>query len=280
MTMDKILKARKREIASSNISDSRKTISGGSGKRVLKKITFLVFLLVGTGFAGWSFYSYLETKKEVVRLSTIEGQQGIQEQEVSILLDQVKKHMLLPDDEQPTVATLTDVDELKIQQPFFEKAINGDKVIVYANSQKAIIYSPEKDIIVNVGALLVDGPDSEQVQEEQEGTEESQPQEEVVAKLDIEIRNGTKEEGLAETVSVQLKGANHAFDFVALGETSKKDYSQTTVVDMGKGGDGDLANFLAQELGVSLSNELPEGEKESEAQVVVIVGEDQKEIVE
>ena len=280
MTMEKILMTRKREAASSGISDSREVISRGNSKKVLKKIAFLVFLLAGTGFAGWSFYSYLETKKEVVRLSTIEGQQGIQKQEVSILLDQVKKHMLLPDDEQPTIATLTDVDELKRQQPCFEKASNGDKVIVYANSQKAIIYSPDKDVIVNVGALLVDNPDSAQVQEEQEGTEEPQPQEEVVAKLDIEIRNGTKEEGLAETVSTQLKGTNHAFDFVTLGETSKKDYSQTVVVDMGKGGDGDLANSLTQELGVSLSNELPEGEKESEAQVVVIVGEDQKEIVE
>lgn len=271
---------KKRKAASGSISDSRETISGGNGKKVLKKITTLVFLLAVAGFAGWSFYSYLETEKEVVRLSTIDGQQEIQKQEVSILLDQVRKHMLLPDDEQPTVATVTDVDELKRQQPFFEKAINGDKVIIYVNSHKAIIYSPEKDIIVNVGTLLVDDPDSEQVQEEQGETEEPQPQEEVVAKLGIEIRNGTKEEGLIETVSNQLKGTNDAFDFVTLSEASKKDYSQTVVVDMGKGGDGDLASSLAQELGVSLSNELPEGEKESEAQVVVIVGEDQKEIVE
>ena len=178
--------------------------------------------------------------------------------------------MILPDDEQPTVATVTNVDELKVQQPFFERASNGDKIIIYTNSRKAIIYSPEKDIIVNVGTLLVDSPSIEKPETDQTGQQEES------GKLDIEIRNGTGKEGLAGEISSQLKGKNNNFNFVAINEAFRKDYSETTVVDMGGSNkDEDLVNSLVQELGVVMKTELPDGEKESDAQILIIIGEDQ-----
>lgn len=235
-----------------------------------KGITSIFFLIV-IGFAGWSFYNYLEAKKELVKLSSAEGQEEAQKQEVNALLDQVNKHMILPDDEQPTVATVTNVDELKGQQPFFERASNGDKIIIYANSQRAIIYSPEKDIIVNVGTLLADNPNIEKPEEDQ--TE----QQEESGKLDIEIRNGTGKEGLARGMSSQLKEKNHNFNFVAINEAFRKDYSETTIVDMGGNNnkDEDLVRALVQELGAALTTELPDGEKDSDAQILIIIGEDQ-----
>lgn len=104
----------------------------------------------------WSYYNYRQIKQEVLRLSSVEGQQELAQKEVDDLLGNLSKLIILPDGEDPTVATVTDVEALKENQPFFEKAENGDKLVVYTNAKKAIIYSPTRNVIVNVGALLID----------------------------------------------------------------------------------------------------------------------------
>jgi len=102
--------------------------------------SFLVLSLVI--FSGWSFFGYQQSKKEIVKLSSLEGQQELAEQKLKTLLEQVKKHMLLPEEE-PVVATISDVDALIADNQFFEGASNGDKVIVYTEAKQAIVYSPE-----------------------------------------------------------------------------------------------------------------------------------------
>ena len=227
----------------------------------------LIFILVLTGFAAWSFYSYRQSQKEVVRLSTIEGQQELQKNEIESLLEKVKTHMVLPEDEEPTVATISDVDALVKQQPFFKGTQNGDKVLVYVKARKAIIYSPERDIIVNVGAVVVD--------ENPIAINES---DEEFKQLNIELRNGTGNPGLAQEISSRLKNENEDFNFVELSDASNKDYAATLVVDLGKTDNKDLLVSLGSVLGVStISQQLPEGEQESQAEVLVIVGQDQVE---
>ncbi|MCU0660002.1 MAG: hypothetical protein MUD00_00045 [Candidatus Pacebacteria bacterium] len=39
---------------------------------------------------------------------------------------------------------------------FFKGAQKGDKLVVFPTTGKAIIYSPERDIIVNVGPVTFD----------------------------------------------------------------------------------------------------------------------------
>ena len=124
-----------------------------------KNVVFLTVTLVIlglVGFGAWSFYNYQQAKKEVVRLSTLDGQKELQEREIGRLLSAVAKHLVLPEDEQPTVATISDIEALKENQPFFNGARNGDKVIVYTEASRAIIYSLERDVIVNVGTVFVD----------------------------------------------------------------------------------------------------------------------------
>jgi hypothetical protein len=72
--------------------------------------------------------------------------------EVRALVSDVGEHMLLPDDETPTLATVSDMHALE-GQAFFRNAKEGDKVLMYLRSQRAIIYRPSIDKIIEVGPI-------------------------------------------------------------------------------------------------------------------------------
>ena len=73
--------------------------------------------------------------------------------EVERTVSAVGKHILLPENETPLVATITDASTLRQEQPFYQDAIDGDQLLLYGESLRAIIYSPSRDIIVNVGPV-------------------------------------------------------------------------------------------------------------------------------
>ena len=243
-----------------------------SDRKFIKKTPLKIFSLTAIigiiGFAGWSFYNYQKAKEKVVKLSTIEGQQELAEQSLENLLNRIKSHMILPEDEEPTVATITSVETLIQEQPFFKGAQNGDKVIVYVGAKKAIIYSPGRNVIVNVGAVYVEAneEDSQLLTEELEKESD---------KLDIEIRNGTKIAGLAQTISSKLETTSGEYNIVDVTDASSKEISQTLVIDLGKTDNKDLVASVGSVLGAETTDRLPEGEKESSAEVLVIIGEDQ-----
>jgi hypothetical protein len=78
-------------------------------------------------------------------------QEATQKQNQEII-DKVGKLMILPEGEQPTVATVTDPAVLK-NQPFFAHAEIGDKVLIYTNSKKAILYSEKLNKIKEVAPV-------------------------------------------------------------------------------------------------------------------------------
>lgn len=66
----------------------------------------------------------------------------------------VGKLILLPEDEEPTIATVTDATKLS-GQPFFTNAQNGDKVIIYTKAKKAILYRVETNKIIDVAPVNI-----------------------------------------------------------------------------------------------------------------------------
>lgn len=132
-----------------------------SGKKTLILALLLLLLVAGGGF-GWSFYKYQQTKKDLAKAYSAEGQKELAKKEIDEILDRVRKHIVLPADEEPVIATITDKDLLASEQPFYKNAHNGDRVIAYMTARKAIIYDPVNDVIVNAGPIYVDAQAQDQ----------------------------------------------------------------------------------------------------------------------
>jgi len=68
----------------------------------------------------------------------------------------VSKHYLLPTNETPALATVTDTK--KLTTPFLKNAKDGDEILIYQKNQIAIIYRPSIDRIIAVGPVTIDTP--------------------------------------------------------------------------------------------------------------------------
>lgn len=74
------------------------------------------------------------------------------QEESQQLIDQIGKLIILPSNEQPTIATVNDLSKLA-GQPFFANAKLGDKVLIYTKAQKAILFRPSENRIVELAPL-------------------------------------------------------------------------------------------------------------------------------
>jgi hypothetical protein len=82
--------------------------------------------------------------------STMTGTQN-DSADTSQVVSRVGNMMLLPE-ETPTIATVSDLSKLQGQK-FFAHASKGDIVLMYAKAQKAILYSPSQNKIIEVAPI-------------------------------------------------------------------------------------------------------------------------------
>ncbi len=78
-------------------------------------------------------------------------------EEATKLVEEVGSLMVLPKDEVPTIATVTDPEQLK-SQTFFANAQKGFKVLLYATAKKAILYDPIAKKIIEVAPINIGTP--------------------------------------------------------------------------------------------------------------------------
>lgn len=106
----------------------------------------LLILLVGTGVTAYYFY------QQAAVLAP--NRPPIGQEEVASLMAAVGRLIVLPEGEVPTVATVSNPEKLK-DQAFFVNAKAGDKVLIFTNAQKAFLYSPTSNRVINVAPLSV-----------------------------------------------------------------------------------------------------------------------------
>lgn len=118
----------------------------------MKKILLsLLILLALSSFAG-NYYLFTENKKlqELVKNPNV-----IYQNEETQTIAKLSSLIDLPSDEKPTVATVLDKEKLK-DQAFFAKAENGDKLIVFAQNKKAILFRESSNKIIEFAQLVLE----------------------------------------------------------------------------------------------------------------------------
>ncbi len=141
------------------IKKSRKPILPRLNKKALKTWAVLIVLLAVTigGAVLWTRYNNL--KKENARLANPEQ---ATKDEANKLKAEVGEFVELPTNETPTIATVVDASKLK-NQPFFLNAQNGDKVLMFAQAKKAILYRPTTKKVIEIAPINIgNGQSSEE----------------------------------------------------------------------------------------------------------------------
>ena len=122
-----------------------------SMKGLLVLLVFMIMVSLGAA-AGYFYFQYQKLVKNPVTT------QITAQEEANQLIAVVGKLFLLPKDELPTIATITENDVNKLaSQLFFKNVANGDKVMFYPNSKLLIVYNPSSNLIINAG--LVNQPE-------------------------------------------------------------------------------------------------------------------------
>lgn len=110
-----------------------------------RNIFFILFTLLLIG-VGVIFYMYRQ-----INTLKMNPEEKVKD-EIAQVIEKVGKLTVLPGDEEPTVATVTNLDRLK-DQVFFTNAQVGDKVLIYQVSRKAILYNPSLDKIIEISSI-------------------------------------------------------------------------------------------------------------------------------
>lgn len=115
-----------------------------------KFVTLFVFLILvaAVAFLG---YKYHQSQNKINQLS---DPKSAAQAQVSDLVTKVSKLAQLPTGETPTVATVTDTNKLK-GQSFFVLAKNGDKVLIYTQAKRAVLYRPSENKVIEIAPLNI-----------------------------------------------------------------------------------------------------------------------------
>lgn len=230
-------------------------------KQKLSLITIILSLIAGFGTATYFYYQYQKVQQQLTNPSLFT------KEETRRLVEQVSRLIELPDNEEPTIATISDIEKLK-NQPFFAKAKMGDKVLIYTNAKKAILYDPVANKIIEVAPVNIGS----------NNTSSPSATQQIISPVRVVLYNGTDITGLTRTVEQTLKDTLRNVDVILKDSAVKKDYTKTLVVDLA-GNKKEEAAAIAQALKGELTT-LPLGEEKpasvsgKTAEILVIVGKD------
>lgn len=110
-----------------------------STKKIIIFLLILIFI-----FAGLASYFYLHEK--------MHNQSSESQSHIDSIIKDVSKMILVPDNEKPTVAKVSDPDSLH-SDIFFYDAQKDDYVLIYTLSKKAILYRSSIGKVINIAPV-------------------------------------------------------------------------------------------------------------------------------
>ncbi len=227
-------------------------------KAILGIVLLLFFGVVGGMYKLSKENRQLRTEIQGLR----EDPTKLTKEETQKVVELVGKLAILPEGEEPVLATVTDKEQLK-DQPLFAKAENDDKILIYSLAQKAYIYNPSKNVIVDVvpvnvgdGSIVITGTD-------------------VKNPLKVALVNGSKIPGATSVLEQRIIDKKVLGILVTTKSTAKTvDYQKTLVVDL-TGKWGNQAIQLAQLVGGQVATQSAETIPDN-TDLMVILGADFK----
>jgi hypothetical protein len=232
------------------------------------------------GSAGYFYWQY---KKAVASPS------AAAQDEAKSIMEKIGKFMVLPD-EQPTLATVADQDKLK-DQMFFSSAENGDKVLIFSKSQKAILYRPSIGKIIEVASLsgqtapastapAADTPNdttaattgnpqsAPDLSLPPNAASNTSPAAVATGPVKVAIFNGSSIKGLAQTLAGEIADISNIQ--VTDKTNAKGNYTDDLVVDI-TGSNSDVAQKIADKIGGTVGS-LPAAETKPDGADVLVIG--------
>src|SRR5579872_1722344 len=198
-----------------------------SSQSLIIIIGLIILVLAAVGIAVYFYLQYHYAQSQLTKTT--------QSNEQAALIAEVGKLIVLPTNEQPTIATVSDVNKLK-NQSFFTHARDGDKVLIYTKAQEAILYDPLANKIVEVGPISLT-----QITPTPKGPTPTP------APIRVAVYNGTKTAGLATKIGEEITQKMPEATIVAKSD-AKQNYSSTIVVDL-TGKNTTTADTLTELLG-------------------------------
>lgn len=218
---------------------------------ILAALGILILVLIGFGVA----FKQYQGKESYSMNNAVD----LDSQKV---LEALQRLMVLPNDEVPTFATVSDKSKLQ-GQPFFVHAENGDKVVIYAKARKVILYRPAVNKIINVTDVNIAQPTP---------STESQKMIEW-SSIRIAIYNGTNVPGLAGNVEAKLKNKFPGIAVAQKANAAERSYKKTMVVDV-SGAHTQEAAMIATALNAEVSKTVPTTEATpTGTDILIIAGE-------
>jgi hypothetical protein len=236
-----------------------------------KSVLYILIVIAIAAIVGPSIYFYSKySHEQFLRNNPTEAAK----EEQKAVLEKVTKLTELPTGESPTIATISDREKLA-GQPFFANAVNGDKVIFYPTSKRAIIYRPSTNKIIDMSQVNVTEAISPTPMPQQTGTAQTPaPTAQQPTTLRVAIYNGTTTPKLANTVEKAITESMAYVTVTTKDNAKNQDYIQSLVVDL-TGARGEQAQALAKLMNGNVAA-FPSGETRPDADVLVIIGKSYK----
>ena len=232
----------------------------------VKDVIFVLVFLFLLAIALFFYFRYYQLKNEVYVLKNPQAQAAVNKAEANQLVAELSKVMSLPIDEEPVVGTIKDVDNLVKTQKFFVGAQNGDKIIIYKD--KAIIYRQETKKIINVGPVYIDTNNEAITDNDTFTTSTIDDITSSTDKISVEVRNGSGLTGAASDFGSEIDRLE-GYRLDKVGDAATTSYSGILIVNLSA---KNLESLLAKVPNAQVVDNLPENEKKSQDDVVVIIG--------
>ncbi len=242
------------------ITSEKKSKKKNSNTTLIPLLALVFLLVVAVGVLG---FLYLDSKKEVDELKSQQQVDNTSE-EYNEIVEELKSLIVVGEDERLNIARVDKPDVLKEQDPKFYADVQiGQYLVVLPKSQRVLIYDKENKKIVNFSSytIKVDLIPEDQIPESEKP-------------LTIEIRSvsDVTEETVTQ-VQGALTNASPSYSITGTSKTNGEGYEGITLVLLNRDAKPKLSQNIVAHTGTNnILDQLPEGEAGSEADVVIILG--------